>query len=105
MKEIEPREVHERRLAGEQMVLLDVREDEEVQFCSISDSIHIPMNEVPQRLQELKAEDAVVVYCRSGKRSMQVCNFLVARGFGRVMNLRGGINEWSLQVDPSIPRY
>ena len=105
MKEIEPRDVHGRRTSGEKIVLLDVREDKEVRYCKIADSIHIPMWQVPQRVNELNPEDNVVVYCRSGKRSMQVCQFLASKGFSNVANLRGGILQWSQQVDPTIPTY
>ena len=90
-------------------LLLDVREDWEVAQVALrhegADWLHIPMNEVPARLGELEASRAVVCYCHHGVRSLQVVAFLSARGFDSVYNLAGGIDAWSLQVDPSLPRY
>lgn len=105
MRQIEARDLHARREAGEKIVLLDVREHDEVNYCKIPDSIHIPMNQVPMRLQELDPQGAIVVYCHKGGRSMQVCRFLEARGFKETFNLQGGITQWSQQVDPTVPMY
>lgn len=105
MRQIEARELHARREAGESIVLLDVREHDEVNYCKISDSLHIPMNQVPMRMHELDPQSTVVVYCHKGGRSMQVCRFLEARGFKDVFNLQGGITQWSQQVDPTVPQY
>lgn len=105
MEQIEPQEVDDRRKAGEQLILLDVRTPQEVAFCSIPNSLHVPMNEIPFRLDELDREQTYVVYCRTGVRSAKVCQLLSAHGFKHAANLRGGIDAWSVQVDPSIPRY
>lgn len=105
MKQISVKELHERREAGEKIVLLDVREQNEVDHSKIAGAIHIPMNQVPQRLHELNPQDAIVVHCHKGGRSMQVCLFLEGKGYRDVSNLQGGITEWSLQIDPSVPRY
>ncbi|MGM9514221.1 rhodanese-like domain-containing protein [Roseateles sp. DB2] len=90
-------------------LLLDVREDWEVSQVALQqegmDWLHIPMNEVPTRLGELEAGRAIVCYCHHGVRSLQVVAFLSARGFDSVYNLAGGIDAWSVQVDPSLPRY
>lgn len=88
--------------------LLDVRDDWELQIAALDRVVHIPMDEVPQRLEELSNAVAgrhLVVVCRSGARSMAVANFLNQQGFEDVSNLDGGILAWSEQVDPSIPRY
>lgn len=105
MKQISVKELHERREAGEKIVLLDVREQNEVDYCRIAGAIHIPMNQVPQRLQELNPQDTLVVHCHKGGRSMQVCLFLESKGYKNVSNLHGGITEWSRQIDPSVPMY
>ncbi len=105
MQQIEALEVKRRREAGEQLVLLDVREPNEVAYCRIPDSVHIRMNEIPSRLQELNPSDTIVVYCHVGGRSLRVCQFLEANGFTNVLNLRGGIKQWSVEVDPTMPRY
>jgi len=74
-------------------------------MANISAALHIPMNQVPRRLNELDVERPVVVMCRSGARSRQVASYLVQNGFLHVFNLDGGILAWSEQVDPSIPAY
>ena len=89
----------------EAVVLLDVREPYERELARIEPSIHIPMNEVPDRLEEVPKDREVVVYCHGGSRSMMVAGFLAGRGYRTVANLRGGIDAWSVDVDPSVPRY
>ncbi len=80
----------------ESAVLLDVREPAEMQGGVLNDSIHIPLSSVNTRLQELDKhkQDAIVVYCRSGSRSRDVCRKLSSRGFEKVYNLAGGIMAW-----------
>jgi rhodanese-related sulfurtransferase len=96
-----------RRLRGtaKAPVLLDVREPWERALASISPSLHIPMNEVPHRLGELPRDREVVVYCHSGTRSLLVAAYLEGEGFRGVANLDGGIDRWSVEVDPKVPRY
>jgi rhodanese-related sulfurtransferase len=104
--EMSPREFLERRAAGVPMTLLDVREDWEVRLSPApSEYLHIPMDEIPQRLDALERSAEVVVLCRVGGRSMQVAQFLERSGFERVVNLQGGILAWSRDVDPAIPVY
>jgi len=105
MKQMSVKELQERRETGGKLVLLDVRENNEVNYCKISGAVHIPMNQVPLRLQELDPQDTVVVYCHKGGRSMQVCRYLEGRGFKEVYNLLGGITQWSVEIDPSVPMY
>ncbi len=90
---------------GQPLLLLDVREHSERQFCAIEGSTHIPMGEIPARMNELDPDKEIVVYCHHGVRSFQVAAFLAGRGFDKVMNLAGGIDAWSLSVDPDVPRY
>jgi len=87
------------------VVLLDVREPFEREFASILPSLHIPMADIPERLSEIPKDRDVVVYCHSGVRSMMVVGYLVENGFSRVANLLGGIDAWSVRVDPKVPRY
>jgi len=89
----------------ESMILLDVREAFEREVASIDPSLHIPMGDVPSRLEEIPRDRQVVVYCHSGARSMVVAGFLHEQGFERVANLSGGIDAWSVRVDPKVPRY
>jgi rhodanese-related sulfurtransferase len=104
--ELTPREFVDRRAAGEEMALLDVREDWEIALAPVpTDTVHIPMGEIPDRIRELDPNKATVVICRSGGRSAQVADFLERQGFGKVFNLAGGILAWSRVIDPSIPQY
>jgi len=91
--------------ARDSLVLLDVREPEEVALASLPGAMHIPMNDVPARLHELDPTEEIVVFCHHGMRSASVAAFLAQRDFERVLNLTGGIDAWSLQVDPNVPRY
>lgn len=87
------------------VVLLDVREHDERAIAVISPSLHIPIGQVPDRLDEIPKDREVVVYCHSGARSMMVAGFLEGNGFRLVANLSGGIDAWSVRVDPAVPRY
>jgi rhodanese-related sulfurtransferase len=87
------------------IVLLDVREPFERRLASIAPSLHIPMNEVPDRMDEIPKDREVVVYCHVGARSILVAAFLEASGFPSVANLAGGIDAWAVEVDRSVPRY
>jgi rhodanese-related sulfurtransferase len=86
-------------------VLLDVREPNEFQYCAIPGSVLMPMATVPARSEELDPDAETVVICHHGGRSMQVAMFLEHRGFSRLINLAGGVDQWALQVDPAMPRY
>jgi rhodanese-related sulfurtransferase len=106
IKEITPQEFLERRNAGNDMTLLDVREDWETALAPVPSAIvHIPMGQIVDRVGELDPQRETVVICRSGGRSMQVAHFLASRGFGSVSNLEGGILAWSRDLDPTIPQY
>jgi rhodanese-related sulfurtransferase len=102
--EITPTEFVARRARGESLTLLDVREDWELGVASVPDVVHIPMGEVADRLGELDRGREVVVLCRSGRRSLQVANFLQQNGF-QAVNLAGGILAWSRELDATIPTY
>ncbi len=98
---------------GEAVVVLDVREDHERDFCAIptppsTTDLHIPMGQVQASLQEIRAAGEagpLVIYCHHGVRSMAVASWLVKRGLHDVHNLEGGIDAWSVAVDPDVPRY
>ena len=105
--EITPSDLQARLEAREALVLLDVREAFERDIADLPDhgQKHIPVAEVGERLEELDPSELTVVYCRSGSRSGSVLRFLQAKGFGRVLNLKGGILGWRDEVDPSIQAY
>lgn len=90
--------------------ILDVREPHELKIATLpatDDSAHIPLGQLQTRLTELDAfkERQLVVYCRSGGRSLAACNILKANGFKKVQNLKGGILAWSKEIDQSVPQY
>lgn len=85
--------------------LVDCRELSEWHYCRLPAARHIPMGQMPARVKELDPQRPVVVYCHHGMRSYAVCEFLVRHGFAQVANLTGGIDAWSCQVDPDVPRY
>jgi rhodanese-related sulfurtransferase len=90
---------------NEPLLLLDVREDDEVATASVDFAKHVPMAAVPQRLEELPKDRPIVVMCHGGTRSGRVTRYLRENGFGNATNLAGGIDDWSVQIDPSVPRY
>lgn len=85
--------------------LLDVREEWEYAIAHIEGSIHIPMGEIPARLDEIDPERPVAVLCHHGMRSLYVARFLESHGFGRVTNVEGGIDAWARDVEPGMARY
>lgn len=90
-------------------VVLDVREPWEVQTAGVAadgfELVAIPMNEIPARLGELDPARAVACLCHHGARSQRVASFLSQRGFDQVANIAGGIDAWSFELDPAVPRY
>jgi len=94
---------------GADAVVLDVREPAELRAASVKpdgfELVHIPMNEIPGRLGQLDPGRAVACLCHHGARSMRVAMFLQANGFDTVANIAGGIDAWSAELDPSVPRY
>ena len=109
MQQIYPAQIAEwARQQDQRPVLLDVREGWEVQTASAQpegmDLLHMPMQTIPARLDELDKTRPIACLCHHGSRSMQVASFLLQHGF-EVVNVAGGIHAWSAQVDPSIPVY
>jgi|SRR3990172_1425820 len=90
--------------SGENVLLIDVREPYEHEYVNLGGSL-IPVNQLRVRFKELDAENEIVVYCHRGNRSAFAVNFLLQRGFSKVKNLVGGIDDWAQQVDPNLPRY
>jgi rhodanese-related sulfurtransferase len=104
--EISTAEVKSMQDAGEGFTFLDVREPWEYEVARIADSKHIPMGDIPARFnQELDPENHIVVVCHHGVRSMNVTAWLRQQGFENVQSLRGGIDRWSREIDPSVPLY
>ncbi|MGQ0501033.1 MAG: rhodanese-like domain-containing protein [Panacagrimonas sp.] len=85
--------------------LLDVRMPEEADIACLPGGALIPVHELPRRVAELSAERPVAIYCHHGVRSEHAALVLEVHGFGNVAHLDGGIDAWSVEIDPSLPRY
>jgi len=103
--EIQPLALKQRLDSGEDICLVDVREEWEHRLAAIPGSTHIPLAELADRVQELLFEEDIVVYCHVGERSYRGAETLLECGFKNVQNLLGGIDAWSQVVDSSVPRY
>lgn len=102
---ISPKELKARIDKGDQLVLLDVREQWEFDLAKVNGSTLIPLGTLPQSLSKLNRDSEIVAICHHGMRSADATNFLLQQGFQNVKNLVGGIDAWSAQVDGSVPRY
>jgi rhodanese-related sulfurtransferase len=102
---ISPKELKSRLEKGEQLVLVDVREEWEYSLAKLDGSILIPLGTLPQSLAQLTRDSEIIAICHHGMRSADATNFLLQQGFPNVKNLVGGIDAWSTQVDGTVPRY
>ena len=102
--EISVEELNQRMKAGEEIVLLDVRQQFEYDIANLN-GVLIPLGELPSRLKELDPSKEIVVYCHTGNRSGRAVAFMRQQGFSRARNLVGGIEAWSRKIDKSVPRY
>jgi rhodanese-related sulfurtransferase len=103
---ITPKELKDRLDAGKKFRLIDVREQDEWTFNRIPGAELIPLSQFQKRgPEELAPDEEIVLYCHHGMRSGKAQGFLKAQGYENVLNLSGGIDAWSAQVDPSVPRY
>jgi adenylyltransferase/sulfurtransferase len=107
VQQIRPRELAERLAAGEPVYLLDVRQPEEHATAALPRSKLIPLGELGRRLDEVRPAPGslVVVYCHHGIRSLSGAALLSEAGLAQVASLAGGIDAWSVEIDPSLPRY
>ncbi len=103
--EISVKELKTKLDKKEKFVLIDVREPNEFQINRLPGSKLIPLGSVPERVHELDSADEIVVHCHFGGRSAKAVQFLQKAGFKKAKNLVGGIDAWSVEVDPSVPRY
>jgi len=104
-EEITPKELKARLDAHQAPALLDVREDWETRLCRLPNAVHIPIEELELRVEELSPGDEIVVYCHQGVRSAAVAQWLSQQGFTNVRNLAGGVDAWARTVDPAMRRY
>jgi rhodanese-related sulfurtransferase len=106
--EITPAELKQRIDAGEKLSLIDVREPFEFQQARIATAELIPMRTVPAQLQKIEGysdDGGIVVFCHHGVRSLQVADWLRQNGVLDAQSMSGGIDRWSIEIDPSVPRY
>ena len=100
-----PKEFGERARGGEDLLLVDVREPEEYELARVEGARLLPLSLFNEWAPTLDPERPTVFLCHHGIRSAQVCAYLARQGFEKIYNLSGGIDRWSLEIDPSIPRY
>jgi rhodanese-related sulfurtransferase len=103
--EITPAETKRRLDAGENLLLVDVREPWEFAICRIEGAKLIPMGSIPANLQALDTDEDVICYCHHGMRSLDVVVWLRGQGVANAKSLAGGIERWSTEIDPRVPRY
>ena len=104
MKEITVSQLKQWRDEGKEFQLIDVREQNEIDFVSIGGE-HIPMGDIMDKRDEISDDKEVIMMCRSGKRSGAIVNALTNQGFDNIYNLKGGILAWAKEIDPSLPTY
>jgi rhodanese-related sulfurtransferase len=107
VREIDAHELAERIARGEKTLLIDVRQPWEHELAHLSGDVLVPLADLPARVGEIRPEpdELVVCYCHHGVRSLHAVLVLAAAGFPDAVSLRGGIDAWSQQIDPSLPRY
>jgi adenylyltransferase/sulfurtransferase len=106
LPEITATELKQRLDSGEDIQIIDVREPYEVAIAKIPNSVHIPLGQVLNRMDEIDPNRETVVHCKMGGRSARAIDALKRSGFsGNLINLKGGITAWSNEVDPTVPKY
>ncbi len=107
MKQLSPAELAAKLAGPKPPRLLDVREPDEHEFVALPNSLLIPLGQIADRMEELEPwrDDAIVVYCHHGIRSMHAIGLLARAGFRDLANLSGGIDRWSVEVAPELRRY
>jgi rhodanese-related sulfurtransferase len=104
-KEATPREIKQRLDAGEDLVLIDVREPDEMMIAAIEGAEERPISRAREWIDALPKDRELIIFCHHGGRSAQVAMALAQRGHTNLTNMAGGIDRWSQEVDPSVPRY
>ena len=103
--EITAQELQQEWERNSDLLVIDVREPHEYEITHIEGAVLIPLGELPNRLNELDGHREIVTHCHHGARSLKALEILKAAGFSKVRSLRGGIDAWAVNVDPSLPRY
>jgi len=106
MEEITATELKQRLDNGNDIQIIDVREQDEYNIARIPDTKLIPLGQVVNRMEEIDSSRETVVHCKGGVRSARAIEALTRAGYtGKLINLKGGIMAWSNEVDPSVPKY
>ena len=107
LQSITPKQLAERlqREGPGSLQLLDVREPWEVEICALPGVVVIPMQQIPQRIEELSTVLETICICHHGARSQQVGHYLQKQGLEKVTNLDGGMDAWARTVDQTIALY
>jgi rhodanese-related sulfurtransferase len=103
--ELTPRQVRERLARENEILFVDVREEWEYETARIDGSILIPMREIPGKLESLQARNEIVLFCHHGMRSLNAAAWLREQGVENAWSMAGGIDRWSVEIDPAVPRY
>ena len=105
--EVDCRSVKQKLDTGDDFMLLDCRELEEIAIANILAAKPLPMSEIAERIYELEPhrQRPIVVFCHHGGRSMRMARWLREQGFSQAQSMAGGIDEWAMEIDPSVPRY
>jgi rhodanese-related sulfurtransferase len=103
--EMTPREVKELLARDNKVLFVDVREQWEYEAAHIEGSVLIPLREVPGNLQRIENAEEVVIFCHHGMRSLDAAVWLRSQGVEDARSMAGGIDRWSVEIDPTIPRY
>ena len=105
IQEATPEEIHRRRQSGEDLLLIDVREHEEIAVAALPEALVCPLSQAAEWIDRLPKDQQLVIFCHHGIRSMRVAMALAERGHENTINMIGGIDLWSTQVDAGVPRY
>ncbi len=103
--EVAPREVQDMLARGEKLFFVDVREKWEYDTSHIEGSVLIPLREIPANLARLEAASELVLFCHHGMRSLDAAAWLRSQGVEGARSMAGGIDRWSAEIDPNVPRY
>jgi len=103
--EVSVKELKRKIDSGIKFRLIDVREPHEFNLCHIIGCDLIPLAQIPMRMKEFSREGEYIFYCHTGNRSGEVAKYLRQVGFKNVKSLKGGIDQWAVEIDPTLPRY
>lgn len=95
----------QKRDQGEHILLIDVREPFEHEIVHLEDALLIPLNDLPQKANQLHPDREIVIHCHHGMRSMQAVYYLYQNGFRNIKSLAGGIDQWAVEIDSTLNRY